>query len=406
MTDKNPLVKTVLSPASIILATWMLSIASVSANPRPASPPPPPKPLNTNSTNSTTTSPPATTLTEPAKDSTVEPFTDANSSSPVNPNPSPSSAATPVTPVTPAASTSPQPEPAVSDRPLSSEAVQAETEATGTTEEQRLENLIQTQVDRALGRRNSFFYALFGAILIMLGGTWVFLWLLRQNLTKIVIGELQQKISGQLKAEIGEQIKAEISAEFVETLAQQKNNSALAIAQPQPKSIDNSTQINELISMAVATNNLLQETRSALEESRKLHDRINQPIQEIFGIYFKQATELLQQGEYEEAIEMYDKTLQTNPDFYEAWLGRGIAFARLKQYETAIGCYNKALQLNSDHPEPWYEKARCYAIKQDVDLVIDNLQRAIKANPNMRKIALQDPDFEIIFDHEILNQST
>lgn len=408
MTDKNPLVKTVLSPASMILATWMLSIASVSANPRPASPPPPPKPLNTNSTNSTnstTTSPPAT-LTQPAKDSTVEPFTDANSSSPVNPNPSPSSAATPVTPVTPAASASPQPEPAVPDRPLSSEAVEAETEATGTTEEQQLENLIQTQVDRALGRRNSFFYALFGAILIMLGGTWVFLWLLRQNLTKIVIGELQQKISGQLKAEIGEQIKAEISAEFVETLAQQKNNSALAIAQPQPKSIDNSTQINELISMAVATNNLLQETRSALEESRKLHDRINQPIQEIFGIYFKQATELLQQGEYEEAIEMYDKTLQTNPDFYEAWLGRGMAFTRLQQYETAIGCYNKALQLNSDHPEPWYEKARCYAIKQDVDLVIDNLQRAIKANPNMRKIARQDPDFEIIFDHEILNQST
>ncbi len=399
MTDKSPLVKTVLSPASIILATWMLSIASVSANPRPVSPPPPPKPLNTNSTS---TSPPAT-LADPANDSTVEPFTDTNSSSPVNPNPSPSSA---VTPVTPAASTSPQPGPEVPDRPLSPEAVEAETEATATTEEQRLENLIQTQVDRALGRRNSLFYALFGAILIMLGGTWVFLWLLRQNLTKIVIGELQQKISGQLKAEIGEQIKAEISAEFVETLAQQKNNSALAIAQPQPKAIDNSTQINELISMAVATNSLLQETRSALEESRKLHDRINQPIQEIFGIYFKQATELLQQGEYEEAIEMYDKTLQTNPDFYEAWLGRGIAFTRLQQYETAIGCYNKALQLNPDHPEPWYEKARCYAIKQDVDLVIDNLQRAIKANPNMRKIARQDPDFEIIFDHEILNQST
>ncbi len=405
MTDKNPLVKTVLSPASIILATWMLSIASVSANPRPASPPPPPKPLNTNST---TTSPPAT-LTQPTTDSTVEPFTDANFSSPVNPNPSPSSAATPAnpaTPATPAPSTSPQPGPKVSDPPLSSEAVEAETEATGTTEKQQLENLIQTEVNQALGRRNSFFYALFGAISIMLGGTWVFLWFLRQNLTKIVIGELQQKISDQLKTEIGEQIKAEISAEFVETLAQQKNNSALAIAQPQPKSIDNSTQINELISMAVATNNLLQETRRALEESRRLHERISQPIQEIFGIYFKQATELLQQGQYEEAIEMYDKTLQANPDFYEAWLGRGIAFARLQQYETAIGCYNKALQLNSDQPEPWYEKARCYAIKQDIDLVIDNLQRAIKANPNMREIARQDPDFEIILEHEILHQST
>jgi len=399
-THKNYLVKMLLYPASLGLVTGILSIATVSvnANPESVTPPPPPKPLNSNSTS---TSPPAT-----PKGSMTEPFINSNSTSPVTPNAAPSTQANPAS-ATAAAEASPQPGPeAVPTQTLSPETAAAETAPTPTTEQQQLESLIRTEVNQALDRRNSFFYALFGAILIMIGGTWLFLWLLRQNLTKIVIGELQQKISGQLKAEIGEQIKAEISAEFVENLAQQRNSSALAIAQPPAKAIDNSTQINELISMAVATNNLLQETRSALEESRKLHDRINQPIQEIFGIYFKQATELLQQGEYEEAIEMYDKTLQTNPDFYEAWLGRGIAFTRLKQYETAIGCYNKALQLNSEHPEPWYEKARCYAIKKDIDLVIDNLQRAININPKIRKIVQQDPDFEIILDHEMFTQSS
>jgi tetratricopeptide (TPR) repeat protein len=398
-THKNYLVKMLLYPASLGLVTGIFSIATVSvnANPESVNPPPPPKPLNSNSTR---TSPPAT-----PKDSMTEPFTNSNSASPVTPRAT-STQATPA-PATAATEASPQPEPeAVPTQTLSPETAAEETAPPPTTEQQQLESLIKTEVNQALDRRNSFFYTLFGAILIMIGGTWFFLWLLRQNLTKIVIGELQQKISGQLKAEIGEQIKAEISAEFVENLAQQRNSSALAIAQQPAKAIDNSTQINELISMAVATNNLLQETRSALEESRKLHDRINQPIKEIFEIYFKQATELLQQGEYEEAIDMYDKTLQTNPDSYEAWLGRGIAFTRLSQYETAIGCYNKALQLNSDHPEPWYEKARCYAIKKDIDLVIDNLQRAITINPNIRKLALQDPDFEIILDHEMFTQTS
>lgn len=399
---RNSLVKMFFSPARLLLTAWILAIAAnnVHANP-PLSPPPPPKPLNSNSTS---------TLPQAAPKGTTEPFTNSNSASPVN-HGAPTQPATPTTSPSDA-SLQPRGLQAVPRQNLSPETAPSATKATDTqettesttetTETQQLENLIKTEVSR----RNNLFYAMFGAILIMIGGTWIFLWLLRQNLTKIVIDELQQKISGQLKAEIGEQIKAEISAEFVETLAQQRNNSALAIAQPTSRAIDNRTQINELISMAVATNNLLQETRNALEESRKLHERINQPIQEIFGIYFKQATELLQQGQYEAAIEMYDKTLQTNPDFYEAWLGRGIAFSRLQQYETAIGCYNKALQIKSDQPEPWYEKARCYAIKKDIDLVIDNLQRAISINPNIRQIVQQDPDFEIILDHEIFTQTS
>lgn len=401
-THRNSLVKMFFAPTRLLLTAWILAMAAnnVHANPPSVSPPPPPKPLNSNST--------STSPAPAPKSSTTEPFTNSNSASPVNRG----APAQPATPATSPSGASLQPgarqnlAPETAPAATKATETQETTETTETTETQQLENLIKTEVSQAVASRNNWFYAMFGAMLIMIGGTWVFLWLLRQNLTKIVLDEIQQKISGQLKAEIGEQIKAEISAEFVETLAQQRNNSALAIAQPTAKAIDNSTQINELISMAVATNNLLQETRNALEESRKLHERISQPIQEIFGIYFKQATELLQQGEYEAAIEMYDKTLQTNPDFYEAWLGRGIAFSRLQQYETAIGCYNKALQINSDHPEPWYEKARCYAIKKDIDLVIDNLQRAININPNIRQIVQQDPDFEIILDHEIFTQTS
>ncbi len=423
MKHKNPVVKKLVSYASLALATWVLSVAAVSAKPTPTptptpTPPPPPKPLNTNNT---TTSPPAFSgepLIEPASNSSSSsasetPTSPAAASSPVTAEPapqpgpeavttSPAAASSPVT-----AETSPQPG-------SETEAAKTDTAEPLTAEEQRLQNLIQTEVDRSLGRNASFFYGLFAVTLIMIGGTWIFLWLLRQNLTKIVVDELKQKISGELKAEIGNEIKAEIEAEFVETLAQRNQSSALAksplgiaplTAQPETKSTDNTTQINELISMAVATQSLLTETRSALEESKKLHERINQPIQEIFGIYFKQANQLLQEGKYQEAIEMYDKTLQTNPDFYDAWLGRGIAFTRLQQYETAIGCYNKALQIDADHPEPWYEKARCYAVKGDVDLVVDNLQRAINLNSKIKETVLKDPDFAIIREEEIFRES-
>jgi tetratricopeptide (TPR) repeat protein len=423
MKHKNSVVKMLVSHASIALATWVLSILSVSANPTP---PPPPKPLNTN----TTTSPPASSgdsILEPANNSSSSsasetPTSPPADSSPVRaePAPQPGPEAVPTSP--PADSSPVRAEPALQPesevlptQSFSQEAAETEMAEPLTVKEQQLKNSIQTEVDRTLGRNNTFFYGLFAVILIMIGGTWIFLWLLRQNLTKIVVDELKQKIGGELKAEIGQEIKAEIEAEFVETLAQRNQSSALATspkgiapltAQPEAKSTDNSTQINELISMAVATQSLLNETRSALEDSRKLHERINQPIQEIFGLYFKQATQLLQEGQYEDAIEMYDKSLQTNPDFYDAWLGRGIAFTRLQQYETAIGCYNKALQLNSDHPEPWYEKARCYAVKGDVDLVIDNLQRAINLNSNLKETVAQDPDFAILRDDESFRELT
>lgn len=388
MKHKNPVVKVLVSHASLALATWVLSVVTVSANPTP---PPPPKPLNSNST---TASPPAS-----SGESVIEPATNSSSPSPSD------SAVSPAAGSTPADETAPQPGPeAIPTQPLSTDLSGVEAEEPLALEEQPIKNLIEAEVTQALNRNTGFVNAVLGAILIMIGGTWIFIWLLRQNLTKIVVDELKQKIGGELKAEIGNEIKAEIEAEFVETLEQRSNNSALAIAQPEQKSVDNSTQINELISMAVATKNLLEETRRALEESKKFNDRINQPIQEIFGIYFNQATQLLQEGQYEDAIEMYDKALQTNPDFYDAWLGRGMAFTKLQQYETAIACYNKALQLDPEHPEPWYEKSRCYAVKGDIDLVIDNLQRAINLNPAIRKIVLQDPDFELMRGDEMFNQ--
>lgn len=385
MKHKSPVVKLLVSHASLALATWVLSVAAVSANPTP---PPPPKPLNNNNT---TASPPASSgesINEPVRNSSDPPSSDSPETRPST-----------------AAETAPQPGPeAVPTQPLSTEFTEVETEEPLTTGEQQLQDLVEAEVDRVLGRSTGFVNWVLGAILIMIGGTWIFMWLLRRNLLKIVVDEFKQKIGGEIRAEISNEIKAEIEAEFVETLEQRANNSALAIAQPEPKPVDNSTQINELISMAVATQNLLTETRSALEESRKLHDRINQPIQEIFGIYFNQATVLSQEGNYEQAIEMYDKALQTNPDFYDAWLGRGIAFTRLQQYETAIGCYNKALQLDPEHPEPWYEKSRCYAVKGDIDLVIDNLQRAINLNPKLRETVIQDPDFELMRGDEMFNQ--
>ena len=395
MKHKNLRVKVLGTHASLALATWVLSVAAVSANPTP---PPPPKPVNSNSITESPPKPSGKTISEPARNSSSDPATEKPSSA----EKPPAAAAT--------TSTEAPPEPgteAFPSQPLVTEYTEAEAEAEAEetlSQDEQLQNLIDAKVARALGHNTNVFYGMFAGILIMITGTWIFLILLRQNFLKNVVDELKQKIGGEIKAEIGNEIKAEIEGEFVEILEQRSNNSALAIAQPNPKSVDNSTQINELISMAVATQNLLTETRSALEESKKLHDRINQPIQEIFGIYFKQATELLQEGNYQDAIEMYDKTLQTNPDFYEAWLGRGIAFTRLQQYETAIGCYNKALQLNADHAEPWYEKARCYAVKGDIDLVLDNLQRAININPAMRETALQDSDFEVMRQDEMFNQ--
>jgi tetratricopeptide (TPR) repeat protein len=97
--------------------------------------------------------------------------------------------------------------------------------------------------------------------------------------------------------------------------------------------------------------------------------------------------------EYEEAIASYDKALEFKPDDHQAWYNRGIALDDLGRYEEAIASFDRALRLN---PDDYYNKACYYGLRNNVELAIENLQRAINLDVKYQDMAKTDQYFEQI----------
>lgn len=265
------------------------------------------------------------------------------------------------------------------------------------SEEERIRQLVQDEVNRAVGSNaSSLNLLLFGLTLFPVGAMLFGIWLLRRSMSSMVANEVKEKLDRELRAQL--------PAEIIGTLEGQENpsNAAVAALPGQAATADNTEHLNELISMAMATQKLINDTRLTLEESMKFQDAIQQPFEDVLGVYLKQASELFREGQFQESIALYDRALQANPELELAWLERGMAFTKLQKYEDAIASFNKALQLNSNSPDPWYEKARCYALKNDPDLAVDNLKQAINRDTSKRETAKKDPDFQAIRGDEMV----
>lgn len=106
-------------------------------------------------------------------------------------------------------------------------------------------------------------------------------------------------------------------------------------------------------------------------------------------------------GQYEEAIASYDKALQLQPESWDVWTNRGIALSCLQRHEEAMASCNKALALNPNSPYALYTKACYYAEQEQVNLAIENLQQAIKLEPDtFSKLAATDSSFDLIRNTE------
>jgi tetratricopeptide (TPR) repeat protein/tRNA A-37 threonylcarbamoyl transferase component Bud32 len=99
---------------------------------------------------------------------------------------------------------------------------------------------------------------------------------------------------------------------------------------------------------------------------------------------------------YQEAIASYDKALAIKPDFDEVRNKRGNALSILKKYEEWIATCDQTLAINPNNHFFWYSKASCYALQSSIHLAIENLEQAIKLNPDCRKKAKTDSNFDLI----------
>lgn len=351
-----------LKHGSLTLAAIAVCVGSATAQ----TPPPPPKPL-----------------TSPTPSPTAQPT--------ASPSPTASPTAQPAASPSPAPTAAPAASEATPAQSLSTPEPEASPAGDSAIADPQLQEQIQAEVDRAFTRAMSPLNTLLIALTLFPIAATVFgIWLLRRSIGDRIVHEV--------KEQIGQELKAEIEAELIGG-GDRPSESALAPMLPNPAE-DKNAQLNELISMALATQNLLAEARNTLEESMKMQNKVGEPFREVFGLYLKQGFELFHEGKYQQSLEMYERATQVDPDCYDAWLGRGVALTELQQYDEAISSYNKAIRVHAEQSDPWYGKARCYALKNDVDMVVDNLKRAIALNPQIRDLIQTNPDFDCVRETE------
>lgn len=257
-------------------------------------------------------------------------------------------------------------------------------------EEERIQRFVQREVNRTFGLTTSMLnILLFLLILFPLAGI-LSLWLLKRSL------------ANQIKSEVKDELGKEVKGEMVRLMGagiESKRESVPPPAQP-AMSGENVAQLKELISMAMATQNVISDARHSIEESLHTQAKTGDLLKDVFDHYVKPDDNLFLEGRYEDTLEVYEKAIQINPEDYESWCGKGVALTRVERYDEAIAAFNQALRINSEYADAWYEKARCYALQGNTDSAIENLRQSVNLNPDKRQIAKTDPSFDGIRDNE------
>ncbi len=114
--------------------------------------------------------------------------------------------------------------------------------------------------------------------------------------------------------------------------------------------------------------------------------------------WFNRGNALTKLQRVQDALAAYDKVIaikSNSSDAYDAWINRGITLVKLKRYTAALASYDKAIALNPNKQEAYYNKACAYALQNNLELAIENLQKAIKVVPQKYKqLAKTDSDFD------------
>ena len=66
------------------------------------------------------------------------------------------------------------------------------------------------------------------------------------------------------------------------------------------------------------------------------------------------------------------------------------------RYKDALESFDRAIKINSNSANTYYNKACCYGLQNNVELAIENLQRAINLDVKYQDMAKTDKDFEQI----------
>lgn len=147
-----------------------------------------------------------------------------------------------------------------------------------------LRNQVQEEVNRAFGFTTSLLNLLLGLLILFPIAGIIALWLLRRNLASQIKTEVKQELGQEVKAELVRSIHAELEPKPQTNTAQPANNG------------ENVGQLKEMISLAMATQNLISETRHTLEDSVNSQAKAEQLLKDVFERSQQPPTDRLNEG--------------------------------------------------------------------------------------------------------------
>jgi type IV pilus assembly protein PilF len=90
-------------------------------------------------------------------------------------------------------------------------------------------------------------------------------------------------------------------------------------------------------------------------------------------------------GRLDESVKAYLKCLEVSPQFTEAHNNLGTVYQEMNQLDKAEAEFEKALSdLTYQNRElPYFNLARLYVVRNQLDLALDNVQKAIQIKPRL-----------------------
>lgn len=102
---------------------------------------------------------------------------------------------------------------------------------------------------------------------------------------------------------------------------------------------------------------------------------------------------------FEQALRNSQRILKRQTKDAQTWFQKGLALTKLQRYSEAIKAYDSATQIQPEFAEAFYNIACCYAQQNNLELTLDNLNRAINLNSEYQQQAKIDLDFDAIRDY-------
>jgi tetratricopeptide (TPR) repeat protein len=276
-----------------------------------------------------------------------------------------------------------------------------------------LRQLIQEEVDRAMGRATLLMYVVAFLLVLLPTLSGIGIWLLLSKMerqSQLFATEIESQRDdalSQLRETISDAQSVVNAVQAERQNLDQKMAVLSSISQVQPElpshgeeyEENEATESPETVLQTETTESPATETATNTsatptpvpqsENNRAATDAAPSPTPAPQSENNQKAMEFFQkgnaaflQGNYEEAIAAYDQAIEYKPDYYQAWSNRGSTLFQRRNYEEALQSYDRALELKSEYPEAWNNRGSVLVKMKQYQDALPSYKKALQLKPN------------------------